>query len=124
MSVTGSSITGAGSMPKWDLLWTNASPNSSFAPQTVSINLSGYNFVMIEYYDFETTDTWRALHHAICIVGGNFTLLFGWNNNRNGTRSGSISSSGVYFNGCSYNSAANNARGVPVRIYGINGIPV
>lgn len=31
------------------LLWTNSSPNGSFAAQTVSIPLSDYSFVVIEY---------------------------------------------------------------------------
>ena len=34
-----------------DLLWTNASPSSSFAAQTVSLNLSNYKFVYIAIND-------------------------------------------------------------------------
>lgn len=35
------------------LLWTNASPASAFAEQTVQLDLSAYSFVMIEYMDGE-----------------------------------------------------------------------
>ena len=34
-------------MGKWVLLWTNASPSSSFAAQTISIDLSGYDFIAV-----------------------------------------------------------------------------
>ena len=33
---------------KMDLLWTNASPSSSFAEQTISIDLSSYSAVVVE----------------------------------------------------------------------------
>ena len=32
-----------------ELLWTNASPTSSFAAQTIAVNLSGYGLVLITY---------------------------------------------------------------------------
>lgn len=34
-----------------DLLWTNASPSSSFAGQTVSLDLSDYKFVAIRFFE-------------------------------------------------------------------------
>lgn len=34
---------------KMDLLWTNPSPTSTFASQTVSLDLSGYDYIYIVY---------------------------------------------------------------------------
>lgn len=33
--------------PGWTLVWTNPNPTSSFAEQTLSLNLSGYTWVKI-----------------------------------------------------------------------------
>lgn len=44
---TGDVVVGGGSSPT--LLWTNSSPVASFAQQTVTLDLSGYSFVLIEY---------------------------------------------------------------------------
>ena len=36
-----------GAMSEWELLWTNASPSSSFTAQTVSLDLSNYDAVFV-----------------------------------------------------------------------------
>lgn len=33
--------------PSWDLLWTNASPTSAFAAQTIAFDYSGYDFLAV-----------------------------------------------------------------------------
>ena len=34
---------------EWELIWTNPSPTSNFADQTLSLNLNKYSFVRIEF---------------------------------------------------------------------------
>ena len=41
-----------GAMSEWVLLWENASPTSAFAAQTVSLDLSDYDAIMLEYQDY------------------------------------------------------------------------
>ena len=38
-----------GAQSKWDLLWTNASPGSAFSPQTVAVDLTNYDMVMVYF---------------------------------------------------------------------------
>ena len=42
---------------KWDLVWENESPTSSFSAQTVSINLSGYMTVAVLFRITTSSDT-------------------------------------------------------------------
>lgn len=41
------------------LLWTNASPNSAFGEQTLNLDLSGYDFVYIEFLTHCSSGAWR-----------------------------------------------------------------
>lgn len=36
-------------MREWDLMWTNPSPTESFSPKTISLDLSGYMFIRIQF---------------------------------------------------------------------------
>lgn len=45
-----------GAMGKWELLWENASPTSSFATQTISVaNATDYDFVLVVYHGEQAT---------------------------------------------------------------------
>lgn len=33
----------------WDLLWTNPNPNADYASGTVSLDLSGYSYVVVDF---------------------------------------------------------------------------
>lgn len=46
---------GGGGSSKWQLVWTNASPTSSFAAQTIALDLSSFQEVQI-VYRFSTGD--------------------------------------------------------------------
>ena len=54
-----------------ELLWTNASPDSSFAAQDISLNLSGYNTVML-VYKMSTSNTVQYFEER-CILGKRLT---------------------------------------------------
>ena len=114
---------------KW-LLWTNSSPASEFAAQTVSVDLSRYNFVEIESSPFAGDD--RVIQKFP--VGKNGHLFFMYLNADTATdaahmlngvsRSVSVTTSGVTFgngmmvySGGSYTNWA--IRAIPTRIWGI-----
>lgn len=101
------------------LLWTNASPTSSFAAQTVSLTLKDYEFVMIE----------SELGSTFCKVG-NSTVMFSHNSYYPSRRTVSVSTSGVTFGeglkytSCPGDSVASdkNAVCIPRIIYGFKGV--
>lgn len=110
-------ISEAGAMSKWTLLWTNASPTSSFAAQTVSLDLRGYDAVVI------VVDADRR-HTFPCFVGFQYDLSYlpsGYNAASFG-RLATVSSVGVDFGAGYYNTGANNTVAVPQAIYGIKGV--
>lgn len=41
---------------KFDLLWTNANPKSEFAQQTISVNLSTYDLILIDFFRDSISD--------------------------------------------------------------------
>ena len=117
------------------LLWTNPAPTSTFAAQTVTLDLSGYKFVLIEYsqdYGFVTStvmfpvptitpssgyaayNVYMNLHW----VSSQFTIF---------QRRCTISTSGITFEeateftayNTSLSTSTNNNLGVPKRIWGI-----
>lgn len=111
-----------GAMSKWDLLWTNASPTSSFAAQTISLDLSPYTFVSV-YADHDNTANGRYM--GFCRVGDT-GKLFSVVNGRS-VRDYVVSATGIQFKvgqRANYNAAigTDNTAAIPVRIYGIKGI--
>ena len=101
-------------------LWTNPSPTSSFAPQTISIDLTNYDAVLIEAHNFRYDNSQYALSAVICLKGQTSFFLFGSaSNNRLGVRTFSVSDSGVVASEATYNATAQNEFGVPHEIYGI-----
>lgn len=114
------------------LLWTNASPTSNFAAQTISLDLSGYDAVEI-VCRYSTTDDARTRY--ICDVGGsspmNWFYYTGTDGKYMGVRSRtnmSASTTGVTFDTCmgkpvnSSTSTATDGYIIPIEIYGIKGV--
>lgn len=102
------------------LLWENASKTSTFGEQTINIDLSEYDFVMIE---FGSNSDINESHNDFIRVGCNSALRLtgGWSN-KAGHRNVTCSASSVYFNICYYGSSEDNSNMVPFRIYGIKGV--
>lgn len=108
----------------WVLLWTNASPTSNFAAQTISLNLSAYKFVCIAYGTSNAADS--RLTHLIHEKGRTSLCTSLLSNkivyrSQNGfTDSGIVFGNGV--NVSSYGSGVDaNDRMIPMKIYGIRG---
>ena len=113
-------------------LWTNAKPSSSFASQTISLTMSGYDYIRIS---FAYSDSNNAISSVIEIKntanatgrGSAFELWKG--GYLVATRDVTLKSNGVTFGGGnSYQSdspskdVANNYMCIPIEIYGIKGV--
>lgn len=112
------------------LVWENASPSSSFAAQTVSIDLSGADFVIVE---FSATTTGSA-RPATIIANGKQGVLSWLANATAGyeillmSRNATVSDTGIYFDKAyrktisSTTATENNTSAIPTRIYAIKGV--
>lgn len=109
-------------MLNMELLWTNSSPTSVFAAQTISMNLSKYKMFVIVAK--------RGLNYGTYITGivlMNESSLISMADAQNTFRSFTADSSGITFNDCfkqpTYGAAnwgTDNSLIVPINIYGIN----
>ena len=108
------------------LLWTNPSPTASFAAQTISLDLSEYDAVVIGVHNFASSDNQYGLIYQFCIkaVSGvdNMLQIVSASNNRNGLRRANVVDTGVWFSACTYNGGTNNGYCIPYQIIGIKGI--
>ena len=119
------------------LLWTNASPTSEFAAQTLDSSdgipdLSGYDSVEI-VCRYSTTDDTRIRY--ICDVGNSASMYWFYRTATNGYYMGvrsrtnmSASTTGITFDTCmgkpvnSSTSTTNDGYIIPIEIYGIKGV--
>ena len=101
-------------------IWTNPSPTSNFAAQTVPLDLSGFDAVMVV----------MKLKKDLIYVSWNFgfigdTIIMSIKDNVKGTmygRTAEINAQGIVF-GTGYSaSTSSNEYGIPAKIYGIKGI--
>lgn len=105
---------------KMDLLWTNPSPTSAFASQTVSLDLSDYDYV----YIVVRVTTGEAHYGSFFIKTGSTEELLCVATTYLRKRNATVSQSGITFDG-GYNQAsvssweANTSSAIPLRIYGI-----
>lgn len=113
-----------GAMSAWELLWTNASPSSAFAAQTIALDLSGYDFVMVVFQHWTSSDVNNS---AFCRIGAygrleshDYSLAY---------RDYHPETTGVYFNTgilvASYGNSSiqqNTSAIIPLQIYGIKGV--
>lgn len=103
-----------------DLLWTNASPTSSFSPQTISIDLSTYKDIIVQFrIDTSANDSSFT----------NFCPYYDtYSANQPGQpdssaaqvwRKYTVSATGIEFNNGGKDSSNNNEYAIPLRIFGI-----
>ena len=105
------------------LLWTNSNPSTSFAAQTVSLDLSGYDAVYILARNVPVTDTQNSLVSMLALKGQASSLVVTSRlSNNTGARRFTATDTGVAFEYCGYNGQTNNDVLVPYKIYGIKGI--
>ena len=109
------------------LLWANASPNSTFIAQTVSIDLSDYDAVLIRATTSSNniSDEYYGFVNSLVFVGDSIKTVMSFcsgNTNRSGHRMVQATSSGVTFSKCMWNATQTDGFGVPYYIYGIKGV--
>ena len=100
--------------------WQNASPTSEFAAQTISLDLSEYDFIMVLYMHRVTFQTTLS---STLKKGQLGNLISVTSDNLTGYRSVTFTDSGVTFGECIYSKTnSNNGFCVPYEIYGIKGV--
>lgn len=114
---------------KADLLWTNPNPATAFGPQTVELDLTNYDAVLIQSNWKGETNYNRYIPHAdtySMVMKGTFGRLLGINESMaNGpysptSRKATVENNGVTFgNGISTSDSYNDACCVPCYIWGI-----
>lgn len=101
------------------LLWTNTSPTGTFGAQTISLDLSNYDAVCVEFKAYP--DLWILLtvtadinFSGMCDMGRNDTFY-------TQNRAFAVTSSGITFEDCKLGTSASvyNNHNVPYKIYGI-----
>lgn len=121
-----------------DLLWENASPNSTFAGQTISLDLTPYDYIEIETQNYASKNLNNATYKAkvgeyiqfVGMGGGNgfnSSTLFLEGASEVLVRHAKVDSNGIQFaDGQSATSGGNWSSGVkgaclPIRIWGVKG---
>lgn len=113
---------GSGKRGSIELLWENDSSISSFAGQTVALDLSEYTWLVIEYI-FSTTVI--KSRNVLCYIDGTteYTLSIGSStSNRIGARGVVASNTGIEFKDANYNDSTGNNYVIPTRVFGFKGV--
>lgn len=124
-----------GTIPKSKtLLWTNPSPTATFVAQTIAIDLTGYDAILIEFMPFPEDTVYYFTAWSKCLVGRGSALFWMFLNTATAatgaafpnaaSRTYTVSTTGVTFaagqmlyGGNAYKDM--NSRSVPTKIYGI-----
>ena len=101
------------------LLWTNASPTSAFAAQTVSLNLSDYDYVIID--TVANVETWNITQSFVFAGNKDANILIPANGLLH-NRTIHTNNNGIQFDSGNAGQSANNLSCVPIRICGIKGV--
>lgn len=102
------------------LLWTNPNPDKSFSAQTVSLDLLGYDGVIIEIRTANTASTygkWYIPNNSTYRVWGIGNSSTGTGSNAN--RSITVSDTGVDFAVGRNGTTNNSAYIIPINILGV-----
>lgn len=100
------------------LLWTNPSPTSEFAAKTVSVDLTNYEGVIVEYE--ESTSISEIISRVYCKRNENIRFGCGYTFDSSArSRNLSINDNGVTFSDAYIQTEKNNTYLVPVKIYGV-----
>lgn len=115
--------TGKISMPgvTMQALWQNSSPTSAFAAQTVQVDLSKYDGILL-FFLATTTDTNR-MSSMICLKGYKSVfsdVVVGATAIR--SRTATVSNTGVEFSTGYNNTSSNTSSAIPYKFYGIKGM--
>ena len=109
---------------KMDLLWTNPNPTVNFSTQTISLNLSSYDFVGIVFLNNKSLYGVEEEFSEIKIFKkgtGTFSVGVAYSTGRNqtGREVDGINNTGITFGSGFYGSTVSDEIGIPYQIYGI-----
>lgn len=107
------------------LLWENGLPGNSFAAQTLSIDLTGYEMCMIEYVYNTDSNTILLSQTAKIEVGYSIWLISVSGSASDGVpqnRKSTFVDSGISFDVGKRTGNTNNKACIPFRIYGLKGV--
>lgn len=111
----------------FDLLWTNTNIHAAFPAQTISLNLSDYDAVLIKMTLNNTSqyESTTSEGTSICFKGRASASYNGIINNQtfNMERLAVVSNSGIEFSTGYANMGTGDQYAVPLQIWGIKGIP-
>ena len=112
-------VSGGASKP--ELLWTNPSPSSNFANQTISIDLSGYDAVLIsvKHATGQSADTSYDNYHCVCYTPVGTTGAYLSAPTQSNSRSYNVTTTGVQFV-----TASNVSASIPCKIWGLKGVTI
>lgn len=124
---TNAPTSGGGSSFQFDLVWDNPAFLSSFAPQTLSVDLTGYDFWAVECAYNDSTDRRTGLEWWPVTTGSKTGVEYQvmgmrLNNNYNASRSfrhDTVNGSEIVVSAGNYNGATANNYIIPMLIYGI-----
>ena len=104
-----------------DTLWTNASPSSNFANQSIAIDMTDYKLILVSCL-YSTSST----NHMMYILNENDDYYMIWPAYRNYRRVVTKTSSSLTFEDCVYwgtyassSTTTSNSNIIPVNVYGI-----
>ena len=103
-----------------ELLWTNASPTSSFSAQTVQLDLSAYDFILV-YAMWSTSYQFIIPPHIAFIPITDARIDSTDTGGQSLEREFSTDSTGVTFSVGKLGTSNNNTMIIPYKIYGIKG---
>lgn len=104
------------------LLWENSNPRALFAAQTISLNLTDYAGVIIEFYAEDDKQTLAArsyLKKDDVINGSNFGTGHTDATSTAASRNYTINNDGVTFSSGYFSNSASTEVLIPYRIYGV-----
>ena len=106
---------------QYTLLYTNASPGSAFAAQTLSLDLSTYDSALVEYY--VNVATLGYLPSIRVAIGRENLMAITLADGSRYTRNVSANNNGLAFGDAYLNGqTVSNASNVPLRIFGVKGV--
>ena len=105
------------------LLWTNPDPTATFSAQSVLLDLSGYDAVLIKTLNDRASNT--PQYHSELVFVGDSSVCYSSNASTTGytyKRQADVSASGVDFGGGFRNTSAGSGYAIPQKIYGVKGM--
>lgn len=106
---------------KIDLLWQNGSPTSTFGADTVDVDLSLYNWAVVEVgYSIEYPNI-RTTKLVPILEGNSYGVYMNRSSNTIARRNFTLSKTGVAFENGASGSSNSSEHIIPTRIYGVKG---